>query len=110
MSPKRRKSDRPAPHAGSHHRIYSLKELDPSTNADVYSFQWAEGCKLKSLIEIYLKDGNSLNNTLYTKYIEEPGVHSSKWEVTVGKSKSTSKLRQHLGRYYVIHLIIIIID
>ena len=43
----------------------------------------------------------------YTKYIEEPGVHSSKWEVTVGKSKSNSKLRQHLGRYYVIHLIII---
>lgn len=63
MSPKRRKADRPAPHAGSHHRIYSLKELDPSTNANVYSFQWAEGCKLKSLIEIYLKDGNSLNNT-----------------------------------------------
>lgn len=34
----------------------------------------------------------------YDKNILIPGVHSSKWEIKVGKSKSTSKLLQHISR------------
>lgn len=34
----------------------------------------------------------------YAKFIELPGVHSTKWEVKIGKSRSTSKLLQHINR------------
>lgn len=35
----------------------------------------------------------------YAKHIGEEGVHSSVWEIKIGKSLSTSKLQQHLKRY-----------
>ena len=34
----------------------------------------------------------------YAKFIVEEDVHSSRWEVKMGKSMSTSKLQQHLKR------------
>ena len=34
----------------------------------------------------------------YAKHIVDDGIHSSKWEIKIGKSLSTSKLQQHLKR------------
>ena len=59
MPPKRLRAAKIPPHVGYKHRIYSIRSGDGS---DIkYSTIWKEGCKLESYIEIYLRDGNSLN-------------------------------------------------
>ena len=58
---KRSRKNQHEPHVGTHHRIYSLLSDDDSGNI-VYTFSWSEAGSLESLIEIYLRDGNSLHD------------------------------------------------
>ena len=61
MMSKRSRKNQHVPHVGTHHRIYSLLLDDDSGNI-VYTFSWSETGSLESLIEIYLRDGNSLHD------------------------------------------------
>ena len=61
MSTKRSRNNQHEPHVGAHHRVYGRLSHDITKNI-TYTFCWIEGARLDSLIEIYLRDGNSLHD------------------------------------------------
>ena len=61
MSTKRSRNNQHEPHVGAHHRVYGRLSHDITKNI-TYTFSWIEGARLDSLIEIYLRDGNSLHD------------------------------------------------
>ena len=60
LADNRKRKDKVSPHVGYNHRVYSIRS---ESSADIkYCFQWRERCKLESLIEIYLRDGNTIGD------------------------------------------------